>query len=110
MQRTDATARHGSERSIPDTTIPKMAKTTIRLQLLAKAGELYHILSVMVRGNNATTRLKTRIMIAVLWKVLGRTPSVDLTNGTQNHSVMSVNVILRQEGSRATESLVFAKP
>src|SRR5580692_12511565 len=50
MHRADATARPGSDGNMPDTTNPKIAKTTIRLQLLANTGVLYQSLSIMVGG------------------------------------------------------------
>jgi hypothetical protein len=68
MQRTDATARPGSDRNIPDTTSPKMAATAIKLQVLANAGELYHILPVMVSGQTLDS---ARIMIILFAEVVG---------------------------------------
>src|ERR1700721_3429031 len=50
MHRADATARPGSDENIPDTTNPKITKTTSRLQLLANTGVLYQSLSIMVGG------------------------------------------------------------
>jgi hypothetical protein len=47
------TARPGSESKIPEIIKPKTPKTTIRLQLLAKAGEFLHVVVFvdMIRGH-----------------------------------------------------------
>src|SRR5258708_35654652 len=74
-ERTDATARPGSDSNIPDTTSPKIATTAIRLQLLANAGELYHVLSVIVGGHlRGSARQSCQPLLS---KLPSHAPSVD---------------------------------
>jgi len=71
MQRTDATARPGSDNRMPDTTSPRMTKTANRLHVLVKTVGLYRIMAgslLRTTTDDESGRLHKRALFVRLFR------------------------------------------